>query len=329
MIAESVPSLTHPVTWLLPLSLVLLAQPLAALTLELPAKVIREEHRNLLPGSYALPLAAFDGVSVPSRLVEGALDQRAFQLDAPEQSTLSLMAPLRDQVSGAGFTILFECETMTCGGFDFRFGTSVIPEPDMHVDLGDFRFLSAEREGEVISILVSRTAFAGFVQVVRVTDAPLPAAPVTKGAAEVVDLDEAEVARGPDPIPAGSAGIGPALLAEGKAALEDLVFDSGSATLSAGDYASLAEVAAWLEANPDGTVALVGHTDASGSLAANIALSERRAETVKQALVDQYGAEGSRILAEGVGFLSPRATNETEAGQQKNRRVEVVVISTR
>jgi outer membrane protein OmpA-like peptidoglycan-associated protein len=329
VIAESVPGLIKSIARLLTPGLVLLAQPLAALTLELPALVIREEHRSALPGSYALPLAPFDGVSVPSRVVEGALDQRAFQLDAPGQTTLAIMAPLRDQVVAAGFTVLFECEARACGGFDFRYGTDVIPEPDMHVDMGDFRFLSAEREGEAISILVSRTAFAAYVQVVRVTDAPLPEVVVTEPPATVVDLDEVEVIRSPEPGTGDAARVGVALVAEGRAALDDLVFDSGSATLSDGDYASLAEVAAWLKANPDGTIALVGHTDAAGSLAANIALSKRRAETVEQALIDRFGADGGRIVAEGVGFLAPRATNETEEGRQKNRRVEVIVISTR
>jgi outer membrane protein OmpA-like peptidoglycan-associated protein len=74
---------------------------------------------------------------------------------------------------------------------------------------------------------------------------------------------------------------------------------------------------------------LVGHTDASGSLAANIAVSERRAEAVAQVLIDRYGVDRDRVTAEGVGFLAPRATNQTEEGRQKNRRVEVVVTSTR
>ncbi len=73
----------------------------------------------------------------------------------------------------------------------------------------------------------------------------------------------------------------------------------------------------------------MGHTDASGSLAANIALSERRAEAVADALVDRLGADRGRIVAEGVGFLSPIASNQTEEGRQQNRRVEVVVTSTR
>jgi OOP family OmpA-OmpF porin len=143
----------------------------------------------------------------------------------------------------------------------------------------------------------------------------------------VIDL-EVEVSRGIDPA-AAETGIGAALDTSGRAVLEDLEFASGSASLSEVDYASLAAVAAWLKANPGTTIALVGHTDASGSLTANIALSERRAKAVAQVLIDRYGAERARVAAEGVGFLAPRATNQSEEGRQKNRRVEVIVTSTR
>lgn len=309
------------------LSLILalaVADPVAALTLDLPAKVLGEESRSERPGSYALPTAPFDGTAVPSQQFEGALDQKAFKLDAAGETTLALYGPLRDQVTAAGYEILLECETRTCGGFDFRFNTDVMPEPEMHVDLGDFRFLSARKGEEAVSILVSRSAGAGYVQITRVTDAPLPVVPVETP----VNLDDSAVPRGVAE-PAVPLVIGTALDELGLAVLDDLVFASGAATLTEGDYPSLAAVAAWLAANPDATIALVGHTDASGSLAANVALSERRAEAVAEALVQTYGADAARVTAKGVGFLAPRATNQTEEGRQKNRRVEVIVTSTR
>lgn len=302
-----------------------LATPVAALTLDLPAAVLGEESRSEVPGSYALPIAAFDGSVVPSRVVEGALDQRAFQLDAGGLTTLAVLAPLRDQVTAAGYEVVFECEARSCGGFDFRFGTDVMPEPDMHVDLSDYRFLSAVSGKEAVSILVSRSASAGYVQITRVTEAPAAAAqPATE-----IDLPDDVVAPIPTVTVTDAGGIGAALDQVGVAVLDDLVFASGAATLSDGDYPSLAAVAAWLQANPDGTVALVGHTDASGSLAGNIALSERRAEAVADVLIETHGADRSRVIAKGVGFLAPRATNQTEEGRQKNRRVEVIVTSTR
>ncbi len=302
-----------------------LATPVAALTLDLPATVTGEQSRSEVPGSYALPTAAFDGSVVPARVVEGALDQRAFQLDAGGLTTLAVLAPLRDQVRAAGYEIIFECEARSCGGFDFRFGTDVMPEPDMHVDLSDYRFLSAVSGDEAVSILVSRSASAGYVQITRVTTAPLAAAPTQTE----VDLPDEVAVPAPVTTPSDAGDIGRALDQAGVAVLDDLVFASGAATLTDGDYPSLAAVAAWLQANPEGTVALVGHTDASGSLAGNIALSERRAEAVAEVLVETHGADRARVIAKGVGFLAPRATNQTEEGRQKNRRVEVIVTSTR
>lgn len=297
----------------------MLAGPAAALTLELPGKIIGEEQRSEVPGSYALPIGVFAGGKVPFRIVEGALDQRAYELEAEGLTTLAILAPLRAKVLAAGYEVLLDCETRACGGFDFRFATEVIAEPKMHVDIGDFRFLSAERDGEVVSILVSRGAASAFVQITRVTPVPLadplPTTPI--------DLSQAPV----KPVLAGAAalGLGVALDEKGSAPLDDLVFASGSAALSEGDYPSLAALADWLGANPGATVALVGHTDAAGSLAANIALSKRRAEGVVEVLVAAYGVEPARLAAEGAGFLAPRATNQTDAGRQLNRRVEVVV----
>lgn len=305
--------------------LTLLGAPVAALTLKLPAQVLGEETRSEVPGSYALPTAPFDGAAVPARRVEGALDQRAYRLDAKGLTTLAILSPLRDQVTAAGYEVIFDCESRLCGGFDFRYGTDVMPEPDMHVDLGDFRFLSAVKGAEAVSILVSRSENAAYVQITRVTAAALsaPAAPTT------VDLPDKVTSHIAAPSATAATDLAAALDKVGNAVLEDLVFASGAATLTEGDYASLAAVAAWLQANPDGTIALVGHTDASGSLAANIALSERRAEAVAEALVTVHGADPARIVAKGVGFLAPRATNQTDEGRQKNRRVEVVVTSTR
>ena len=80
------------------LGLLLVGVPAFALTLELPGKVIGEKERSAVPGSYALPLAPFDGSGVPSRAAEGALDQRAFELEAPGLTTLAVLAPLREQV---------------------------------------------------------------------------------------------------------------------------------------------------------------------------------------------------------------------------------------
>ena len=117
----------------------------------------------------------------------------------------------------------------------------------MHVDLGDFRFLSAQKGAEAVSILVSRSAGAAYVQITRITDAPLPATPVETP----VNLNVETTPTGTEATVPASA-VAADLDAKGSAVLDDLVFASGAATLTAGDYPSLAAVAAWLDANPEG-----------------------------------------------------------------------------
>jgi OOP family OmpA-OmpF porin len=69
---------------------------------------------------------------------------------------------------------------------------------------------------------------------------------------------------------------------------------------------------------------IVGHSDNQGSLEANIALSKRRAEAVRTALITR-GVAAERLEAHGVGYLAPVSTNLTEAGRTLNRRVELVL----
>jgi OOP family OmpA-OmpF porin len=112
----------------------------------------------------------------------------------------------------------------------------------------------------------------------------------------------------------------------GHVVLADLDFASGSASLGDGPVQSLDVIVAYLNANPTRQITFVGHTDATGSLEANIALSRRRAEAAR-AYVSARGVSNAQVAADGVGFLSPRATNLTVAGRETNRRVEAVLIS--
>ncbi|MBD3765792.1 MAG: OmpA family protein, partial [Rhodobacterales bacterium] len=133
--------------------------------------------------------------------------------------------------------------------------------------------------------------------------------------------------RGAAPDPGAADPLARALRRDGFAVLEDLAFATGSAELARGDIASLAVLAAMLAADPGMRLALVGHTDAAGGLEANIALSRARAVAVRNRLL-ALGADPARVVAEGVGWLAPRATNLTDEGRQRNRRVEAVLAST-
>ena len=110
--------------------------------------------------------------------------------------------------------------------------------------------------------------------------------------------------------------------------LGDLTFETGSSDLGAGDFASLRALADYLAERPGRRVTLVGHTDSSGSLEGNIALSKRRAGSVMDRLIRDYGVARRQIDAQGIGYLAPIANNLTETGREQNRRVEVIMTST-
>ncbi|MEX0281245.1 MAG: OmpA family protein, partial [Arenibacterium sp.] len=111
--------------------------------------------------------------------------------------------------------------------------------------------------------------------------------------------------------------------------LEDLDFGSGAARLREGPFASLSDLASYLQANPAMRVAIVGHTDNVGTLARNIALSKRRAEAVRARLIAAHDIAANRVDAEGMGYLAPLTTNLTLAGREANRRVEVILLAPR
>jgi outer membrane protein OmpA-like peptidoglycan-associated protein len=318
---------------LLCLALLLPGRPLHALTLDFPGPVRVTAQVQDPAGSTAIATGPWRTGGMQTRQAEGALDRTAYRIEAAGLSTLQMLAPLRDQLVADGYTVIYQCEANACGGFDFRFGLAILPEPDMHVDMGDYRYLSAERQtpagDEVIDLLISRSANAGFVQVTRVGGA-LPPVALTVSSKAPADLP-APPALTPDPAPAPvtlPGNLATALETGGAVALDDLVFGSGSATLADGDYASLAALGAYLKANPARTIAFVGHTDASGGLETNIALSRQRAEAVRAALIARFDVPPAQVQAEGVGYLSPRASNLTPEGRAANRRVEVMLTST-
>ncbi len=106
--------------------------------------------------------------------------------------------------------------------------------------------------------------------------------------------------------------------------LGDVLFDTGGASLSAGASGPIDHLATFLKKNLGRTASIEGYTDSTGGQGMNQALSERRAEAVKNALVDR-GVAANRISARGLGEAQPVATNATASGRQQNRRVEIVL----
>jgi OmpA-OmpF porin, OOP family len=284
----------------------LAASPALALDLSQPVALIQTGST-----SYEVPVAPWNGQQVDVILADGALLQQAFRI-AGTDSTRALMASMQTELTDQGFEVIFECATQACGGFDFRFAVTVLPEPDMHVDLGDFRYLSARRGDEYATVMVSRSAAAGFIQLSQ----------VTAKAAPVVQIVTATKNSAPQE-------LGALLEGDGYALLDGVEFASGSDELEPGGDIVLSQLADYMLRNPDKSVTLVGHTDAVGALTGNIALSRKRALSVRARLINVFGVPEEQLAADGVGFLAPRFSNQEDQSRARNRRVEAILTSTR
>jgi outer membrane protein OmpA-like peptidoglycan-associated protein len=106
--------------------------------------------------------------------------------------------------------------------------------------------------------------------------------------------------------------------------LGDMLFDTGKAQLLPGGSRNITKLAEFFAKNPDRTASIEGHTDNVGSAAMNYTLSERRANAVMGALV-AAGVPRGNLSTRALGPDMPAATNDTAAGRQMNRRVEIVI----
>lgn len=104
--------------------------------------------------------------------------------------------------------------------------------------------------------------------------------------------------------------------------MSDVLFDTNRAELRSGG--NMNALVAFLQRHPQRNAMIEGFTDDQGSDAANVALSQRRASAVRDALVAQ-GVTTGRLSVRGYGEAFPAASNETVAGRQMNRRVEIVL----
>ena len=289
------------------------ANAAGAQDLSLPgARIVANDFTDA--GSVRLPRVPWGPGMVPD-LAEGAISREVLVLQQTAATTLQLIDPLRSALQDAGYEQVFTCSDAACGGFEFRFQLDLIGEPEMHVDLGDFRYVLMENpsaEVHTVSLVASRSRTEGFVHITRVAQPeflPLQPEPVQEVTIE-----------------AAAEGLILSLTTNGRVVLGDLIFQTGSSDLGLGPFGSLEELAGWLSDNPAARIVLVGHTDAVGSLEANTALSRRRAVAVMTRLVE-LSVNPAQLEAAGAGYLAPLASNLNEEGRAQNRRVEAVLLS--
>jgi outer membrane protein OmpA-like peptidoglycan-associated protein len=278
---------------------------------------------------YVLPLGPVFGsgslyTAKKSQKLEGRLT-RILYLAPVERSTLEVFRNYEQELKKGGFQVLFTCATVSCGQQPdgmrhmlFPMGTEQqLKGHDLMrvwTMVQDQRYVAAKRsspQGDTYaSLYIARDANPGvpatnnrtLVLLEIVETAPMDAGLVTVDAAAMAK----EIAR------------------EGHVALYGIHFDTNKAEIKPESSAALVEIGKLLKADPALKLLVVGHTDSVGGYDPNMALSDRRAAAVLQELTTKHGVAAARLRAVGVGMASPVASNDTDEGRAKNRRVELV-----
>ncbi len=116
------------------------------------------------------------------------------------------------------------------------------------------------------------------------------------------------------------------LLTDGKFVTTGIKFDSGSDKIKPESYGTLKDIAQVLKDNPTVKVKIVGHTDSDGDDAANLSLSKKRSEAVKNSLIKDFVIDASRMETDGKGEKEPVSPNTSTEGKANNRRVEFIKL---
>jgi len=286
----------------------------AGLDVPYPSGVERLFTEQTDDGTLRVPIAPWSQQSsVPHEKRSGTVTVSTFELRATSITPAQVAAPIRKALQDAEFQITLDCMSNGCGGFDYRVSTPVVSPPNMYVNLRNFLSITGIKGSEsIINILISRIGERVYIQERRVD--PAEDAPVAT--AKIISIAP----------PRSTKSVNNQFNKTGAVTLEGLDFTSGSTNLGEGPFSILSELADYLRQNPNSKIVLVGHSDADGKLKRNIAISKQRAEAVRQRLITKYGIQKTRITAEGIAYLSPRANNQTPEGREQNRRVEAVVL---
>jgi OOP family OmpA-OmpF porin len=234
--------------------------------------------------------------------------------NAGDNSTFGIHHNYKEFLKNKGFDILFSCGKGKCGdGFSEKFwelnpvvGNDDALGPAITMGSGSTEYyLSAKKEEADKTIYVCIFASQGWWSF------PVYRIDVVESKPEKTKI-----------LTAGS--IGESILSQGHISIYGIYFDTGKSEIKSESRETLTVIADYLKANLDKKFYIVGHTDNTGNFDANISLSKNRAHSVLNYLVSKSGVKAQQLKAEGVGSLSPVASNLTGDGRAKNRRVEIV-----
>lgn len=288
------------------------------------AKMVGYETRNF--DEIVLPAGRLGNVNARSDFVkkvplEGRITRIAYNFPK-EHTSLEVMRNYEQALAKAGLKTVFSCANKACGeGFGrWWLGARVSSK----FTSGKIEYWQPFNYGAVASryLLAQGTRPDGTV----VHAAIIVASPKSgkNGGVYTEIVESAKMETGKVTASLDAAGMAKGIAAEGKVAVYGVYFDTGKADVKPDSKAALGEMARLLQQDQSLTVYIVGHTDNQGVAAHNLQLSQERAAAVAKALATDYSIDARRLEPRGVASLAPVASNDTDAGREKNRRVELV-----
>jgi outer membrane protein OmpA-like peptidoglycan-associated protein len=259
---------------------------------------------------FTLPLGkVVDQKFAKSQHLEGKITRITYV--APEgRSVLEVFRNYQGALKKAGFETLFTCGPQDCSGSG---GSS----PRVYGDGEYDDYWGPDHGIHYVSAKLARPA--GDVDVSLLID--------DQGGSSRANVELYVIEMKPmesDLISVDAASLANDLNRTGHASVYGIYFDTGKAEIKPESDATLKEIAKLLQGDPMLKLYVVGHTDNQGALDLNMDLSRRRADAVLAALTTKYAVPAGRLRAYGSGPYAPVASNKTDEGRAKNRRVELV-----
>ncbi len=223
-------------------------------------------------------------------------------------STLKIYQNYKTGLDKAGFSVISQCELSQCGNDDDtqRLGAQIAIDKNVYNNYHNPYYLLVKKQVSDRNVYIA--LFIGaYGTDVKIHQTIIEEKSVQTGLI-TVNADE----------------LKQQIEMDGKALIYGIYFDTGKASIKPESKPTLQVIAELLKKNPSLLLYVVGHTDDTGAVSANLELSKQRAKSVVDALVTSYQIPASRLQAEGVGSYAPASNNTTDIGKQKNRRVELV-----
>lgn len=275
-----------------------------------------------------------------SKDLEGRLTRLVY-LEPEDRSPLEVLRNYQDVLEAAGGEVLWQCKDEDCGGSSERSSsggggdTSLTMHFFTEKDLKDEAFSNGACA--VTARITDQRYFSGrlpsdggdsflAVQTYTISSGGSYCDALINRTIAIVHILEPK-AREQKMVVVKAEEMAKDINASGHVALYGILFDTDKATLKPDSEPTLTEIAKLLEGNPDLKVVIVGHTDNVGAFDYNVDLSKKRAAAVAGALTKRFKVPADRLKSAGVGMVAPVATNASEDGRAKNRRVEVVRLN--